>query len=112
MMSLDDRTTDGQSDAHAAVFCRVEGVEQLVEMLTVEADAGVPNDDSNTLFAVCLGPNDHSPGTIVNARHCLGGVAKQVQDDLLELDAIAHDEWKRIGELQLQSHAVSLEVIE
>src|SRR5229473_8331299 len=37
-MSLDDRTADRQPDTHAAALGRVEGIEQLVHALTLDAD--------------------------------------------------------------------------
>jgi len=36
-MTLDNRATDGQADAHTATLCRVERLEELVHGLRLEA---------------------------------------------------------------------------
>jgi hypothetical protein len=50
------------------------------------------------------------PRAIVDADHRVRGVAKQVQDDLLELDTIASDRREVVGELRLNDHLVSLKL--
>ena len=46
----------------------------------------------------------------MHVNHRVGGVSEQVEDDLLELDAIADDGREILGELQLKSDPVSLKV--
>ena len=46
----------------------------------------------------------------MHADHRVGGVAEQVQDDLLELDTIAGDGREIVGELRLKNYAVSLKL--
>ena len=91
VMSLDDGAADGEPDAHAVALRRVEGVEQLVHALAVEAHAGIPHAQAHTIAVVPFGSDQQLPRAIVHVGHRVGGVAEQVQDDLLELDAIAGD---------------------
>ena len=109
-MSLDDRAADEQPDAHAAALRRVEGIEQLVHALTVEPDAGIPDDHTHTVAILPFGSDQQLPRPIVDVDHRVRGVAKQIQDDLLELDAIAGDDREIVGELRLKNHAISLKV--
>src|SRR4051812_30159619 len=49
VMSLDDGATDGEADAHALAFRRVEGIEQLGQVLRIDADAGIAHGHPNTI---------------------------------------------------------------
>ena len=46
----------------------------------------------------------------MHPQHRVGGVADQVQDDLLELDTVAGDGREIVGELPLKNDPVSLKV--
>src|SRR5215831_17861934 len=110
MMSLDDRATDGEPDAHAIGFRCVEGVEQLDHILGVHAHADIPHAHADTIAVLAFGSDQQLPRAIVHVNHRVGGVAEQVQDDLLELDPIAGDGREVLGELRLKNDAVALEV--
>jgi hypothetical protein len=110
MMSLDDGAADGESDAHAVALRRVKSVKQLVHILAVETRASVPHGHAHTIAALPFGSDQQLPRAIVDADHRVRGVAEQVQNDLLELDAIASDRWEVIGELRLNDHPVSLKL--
>ena len=47
---------------------------------------------------------------IVDANHRVRGIAEEVENDLLVLDAIANDRWEVGGELRLNDHPVSLKL--
>src|SRR5205823_3933245 len=110
VMSFDDGAADGEADTHAVAFRCVEGVKQLVHALGVDAHAGIPHAHTHTVAFVPFGSDQQLPRAIVDTHHRVGGVAEQVQDDLLELDSIAGDGREIVGELRLKSDAVSLKV--
>jgi len=109
-MSLDDGATDGEADAHALAFRRVEGIEQLGQVLRVDADAGIAHGHPDTIAVLVFGSDQQPPRPILNGSHRIRGVADQVQDDLLELNAIPGDRWEALGKLQLQQYAISLKL--
>src|SRR5262245_8658473 len=110
MMSLDDGATNGEPDTHAVGFRCVEGVEQLVHVVGVDAHAGIPHAHADTAAVLPFGSDQQLPRAIVHVNHRIGGIAEEVQDDLLELDPIAGDGREILGEFQLKNDAVSLQV--
>src|SRR5215467_4260886 len=110
MMSLDDGATDGEPDTHAVGFRCVEGVEQLVHVVGVDAHASIPHAHADTIAVLPFGSDQQLPRAIVHVNHRIGGIAKEVQDDLLELDPIAGNGREILGELRLKDDAVSLQV--
>jgi hypothetical protein len=109
-MPLHNRSADGQSDTHAAALRGVEGIEELVHALTVNADTAVPHHHTDAVAILSLGSDQQLPRPIVDIHHRVRGVANQIQNDLLELDAIPGYVREIIGELRLQNHALSLKV--
>ena len=54
-MTLDNRATDGEADAHAVILCSVERLEDPVRRLGVETDPCVPHAQAHALTFVSLG---------------------------------------------------------
>ena len=92
MMAFDDGATDGEADAHAVAFRRVEGVKQLVHALGVDAHARIPHTHAHTTAVLLFGFDQQLPRAIVYVNHRVRGIAEQVEDDLLELDTISSDD--------------------
>src|SRR6266566_4195074 len=69
-----------------------------------------PASHTHTIAVLPFGSDQQLPRAIVHVNHRVGGVSEQVEDDLLELDAIADDGREILGELQLKSDPVSLKV--
>jgi hypothetical protein len=109
-MPLHNRSADGQSDTHAAALRRIEGIEELVHGLTVNADTAVPHHHTHAVAILSLGPDQQLPRPVVDIHHRVRGVANKIQNDLLELDAIPGYVREIIGELRLQNHALSLKI--
>jgi hypothetical protein len=99
MMSFDDGAADGEADTHAIAFRRVEGVEQFFHVLGIDAHARIPHAYTHTIAVLPFGSDQQVPRAIVHVNHRVGGVAEQVQDDLLELNPIAGDGREILGEL-------------
>ena len=55
MMSLDDGPADREPDTHAAALRCMEGIEELVHGLAVNADTAVPHHDTHAVAMLSLG---------------------------------------------------------
>ena len=102
MMSFDDGAADGESDTHPVTFCCVEGVKQLVHDLRVDSDAGIPHGQAHAIAVHLCCFHQQLTRAIVHVNHGVGGVAEQIEDDLLELDTVAGNVRKIVGELGLK----------
>src|SRR5262245_8827896 len=76
LMTLDERAADKQPDAHAADLGRVEGIEQRIEALRGEADAGVAHHQTHAIGALPFGSDPQLPGAIVHVEHRVRRVAE------------------------------------
>src|SRR5882762_7503246 len=99
-MTLDYRATDREADAHAAVFCGVERLEESVLGLLVEAHPRVLYRQTDAIAVVAVGPDDELRRTILHGAHRFRSVQNQIQHDLLQLHTITTDTGKVIGELR------------
>src|SRR2546428_9501795 len=93
-MPVHDRAADGEPHAKSAWLRRVERVEQAGRLRLAEADAGIFHRDDRPGAIVTLfeGRAHDQPAPLrrdVSDR--LGSIHDQVQENLLELDPIAHD---------------------
>jgi len=91
MMGLDDGAAHRESDPHAIALGRIERFEELVRALRPEADSSIRDAQAHVVAHIQRRFDDQLPGSILNSRHRLRGIAYQVEDDLLQLDAIAGD---------------------
>ena len=86
MMSLDYRAADRQSDTHTAALGRVKRIEQLVHVLTVEADAGIPHHHTHAILRFSFGSDQRLPMALVDTDHRVRGIAEQVQHEPAEAE--------------------------
>src|SRR6266850_4571837 len=108
-MTLHNRATDRKAYSHAAALGRVEGVEESVGITSIESDARVTDAE---MYISCLhGGGDHQlTRTIFDGAHGIARIQQQVEDHLLELDAVASHRWQISGELEADSHVLTLEL--
>src|SRR5580765_7288210 len=107
-MPLHDGAANGEPDTHAVALRCVEGIEQLVHALPVQARAGIPHHHAHAIAVFPFRSDQHLPQAIVHTEHRVRGVAEQVDDDLLELDTIAGDGRQIVGEFRLDDDLVSV----
>src|SRR5262249_32569924 len=77
----------------------------------MQARAGIPYGDPYRLPVFRERPNQQLAWTIARTAHGLDGVDDQIEDDLLQLDAIRQDAWRLtpiIGEANLQPDIAAL----
>ena len=106
MMELAHR----KADSHAILFRRIESVEELVCGIRSETDPRVCHAETHVVILIRFGFDQQLSRPVVNAGHRVRSIAYQVQHDLLQLDAIADDGRKVLGELAAQDHAIPLQV--
>jgi hypothetical protein len=96
-MSVDDRAADRESHSHTVGLGRIERFEDLLLGLGRETDSRVFHAQPDLVPLSPFRSNQQLSRAIVDCAHCVGSVSKQVQDDLLKLDAIAPDEREVFG---------------
>src|SRR5512133_3963607 len=102
MMLLDDRAADRQADAHTAALGCVEGFENPLKVLRMDASPGISNAQTDFIVSFSQGTDEQITRAIVNISHCVRSVPKQVQDNLLDLDTVTDGRWKVLGEFRPQ----------
>src|SRR5215813_12725848 len=85
---FDDRPADRQPHPHAAALRGVEGFEYAFQMCRVDARARIAHGHEDTCMLL-LGADRKLPRSRLSRAHCFDRVQDQIQDDLLQLDAIA-----------------------
>src|SRR5580704_581893 len=105
-MCLDNGSADREPNAHTVVLRTVERFEEPIGVIGNEADAGILHDKPNVLATIPFCLNEQLPRSVFNFPHRVHGIAKQIYDHLLKLNAVAVDRWEIISEVQLQSHPV------
>src|ERR1700722_11942378 len=103
-MCLDDGTADREPNAHTVVLGTVERFEEAISGIGSEADAGILHDKPNVPATIFFRLNLQLPWSIFNFPHCVYGIAKQIDDHLLKLYAVAVDRRKILSEVRLQKH--------
>src|SRR5678815_4249430 len=89
-MSLDDRAADREANAHAAALRRVEGREQLVHALAIEANSSVSDTQPHACSAFPFRPDQQVARSLVDAGHRVRGIADQIQHHLLDPVSYTH----------------------
>ena len=110
MMSLNDRAADREPDTHTAAFGGIEGLEQPLEILKIDADAGILNAETQVFFSFSLGSDQELPGAIFNTSHRVGSISEQVEGDLLQLDTISDDGGEILGEFRTENYPIPLKI--
>src|SRR6267142_4403052 len=99
-VALRDRTADGQSHAETAGLGREEGLEELLPIRLPRTRAGVLNgneDAGPVLASPALARDDQAPRTPRHVGHRLDAVHDQIEDELLQLDAIGERRGRRLA---------------
>src|SRR3984893_13476465 len=78
-MLFDDRTADGQPDAHSTALGGVKGLKELVHDVGLEAHPDILHRQAHTIAFVTISSDEKLPRTIVHADHRVSGIAEQVQ---------------------------------
>src|SRR6266581_4451279 len=87
-MGIDDRPTDRQSHSHSAGFRGVKCIEHALEMRRIDARPGIAHCHKDA-SVVLFGADQQLSCPCLNRAHCFDRVQEQVQDHLLQLNAIA-----------------------
>jgi len=77
------------------VFRCVEGFEEPVRSLSFETNARIFHAKAHAIPLISFGSDQQLPRTIVDGTHGVRSIPKEVQNDLLELNAITCD-WREI----------------
>jgi hypothetical protein len=106
-VALDNRPADRQTDAHAVRLGRVERFEQFLDGRRIDACSGVAYLQPDGAIALEFRPHQEGSGPVFDAVHRVSRVEEQVQDDLLQLNAVGAHRWQAICEFCLQSRVAA-----
>src|SRR5258706_6775580 len=101
-MNLNDRLADHQSHAHAALLGGDEGLKQLLAYRLSQARTGIANRDGHILVVKPAG--DYRNFLLFRLLHRFGGVADQIDQNLLYLDFVDKHRREQSVELQPDLH--------
>ena len=87
-MSIDDGPADRQAHPDAARLCRVESRENALEMFRINARPGIAHGHQKATCLGSRGADRQLSYPCLDRAHCLDRIEDQVQDDLLQLNAI------------------------
>src|SRR5919198_1801510 len=108
---LDDRAADRETHAHPHGFGGIERAEDALQRLRVEPDAGILHGDEHPLGSR-PGCSDHQlPRPLHDSAHGFAAVHHQIQEHLLELDAIAQHGRQIAGEFRVQPDPIALHLM-
>ena len=108
-MRLDNRPADRQAHSHAAGLCRVERLEQPVQIACRKPGAQVAHRYQHAIGSVSLCA-DAEMTMSADVRHCLDGIEDEIEDNLLHLDSVPVDRRDLGAELGLQCDIGALQL--
>jgi hypothetical protein len=100
-MLLDNRPADRQPHAHAIRLRREEGVEQAADMFRLDSGAAILHRDEYLIGPFLARSYPQLAMAVCHHTHGLDAVHQKIHYDLLQLDAVAIDRWKRRPEIEL-----------
>src|SRR5215471_15332849 len=107
-MAFDDGPTDGETNAHARLFGRVERFKKAPGVQRSQTDPRISDGQENALACREPGLDTELLGTLLHVFHGVDAISQQVENHLLQLDAISHDDTRGRAQTGLQSYALSL----
>ena len=109
-VGLDDRTADRQAHPHAARLGGVEGIEHRVGSRRVEPWSRVADLDEHHAGTDLSSDQLQLTWPVTYVLHRLDGIHHQIQDDLLDLNAVCRDEWLGGGQAHVEHDRMPLQV--
>src|SRR6516162_7748619 len=106
-MSIYDGAAYRQPHACSTRLCGVEGVEDSIEMRWIDARPGIADGHEGTCM-VLLGADHQLSCPLLYRAHCFSRVENQVQQDLLQLNAIPQNRKQSIRKPGLDRNAIPL----
>jgi hypothetical protein len=110
-MGLNDRITDCEPHSHPLGFRREEAVKDTISICRVKTNAGIRHVDHDVALIVELRPNRQLAGAIHDGAHRVDAIHDEVENDLLQLNAVGHDHRKVWMQLRQDRDAVSMQLI-
>src|SRR6516162_6867452 len=104
-MSIDDGAAYRQPHACSTGLRGVEGVEDSIEMRWINAWPGIAYGHEGACL-VFLGADQQLSRPLLNRAHCFSRVQNQVQQDLLQLDAIPQNRKQSLRKPGLDRNAI------
>ena len=110
MVTLDNSAADEQSYPHTGDLGGEERIKQPFCLVGIDASSRILNGQAYAPTLRSLRSDGQLLRAAVDLAHRVNRVLQQIQNDLLNLDAIGWNQRKTIGKFQLPDHAASLEI--
>src|SRR5882724_11231412 len=108
-MTLNDRATDRKAYSHAASLGRVECVEEPVGVTGVEPDPSIAH--AQVYISSVGARGDHQLSRMIrDGAHGIACIEQQVEDHLLQLDAVASHWSQIVGKLESHGDVLLMEL--
>ena len=109
-MTLDDRTTDAQPHPHSVGLGAVQRLEEFVSVAWRDPSTNVMHAERDLVVVILHRRDRDDPVLLVGARHRLDGVLDQVEDDLLQQDAVSSHERRIVSKIAVHGHTRAIEL--
>src|SRR6266851_2641313 len=107
---FDDRSSDRQPHAHAIRLRREESVEHLVDIFQLDSGARILHRNEYLIGLVLARSYPQFATAACHGTQGLDAVHQKIHDNLLELDAVAIDRWKRRPEVEPQRYTINVDL--
>ena len=91
-MAFYDHSANSQSQADPSRFRRNERFKNSVSLFWINSRSGVLHRYNNGSIPMMLSTQPQYPAIVLDAIHCFDGVVHQIDEDLLQLTPVAHNE--------------------
>src|SRR4051812_27063731 len=107
-MTLDDRSADGESDAHPLRLRGEERVEHALGLVWLDAYPRIAHTQTDPVVVAARRANHDLTGTVLDLSHGFERIAKEVDHHLLQLDAVSHYLWQSLRQLEAHRRTTTL----
>ena len=111
VVAFDDHPANREPQSPPLRLRRNERVEYALQFLRTNSRSGVFRRHENCIAAVTVGSHAQHPAIVLDRIHCFDRVVDQVNQDLLQLTAMANDKGRSRRQLGVGRNAVILQLL-
>src|SRR4030095_3822002 len=106
LMCFDDRPADGEANPETSELGTVERSEDAFGVVRIQARPGILNHNDNLAAAAIARSDLQLTWPFGTAAHRFNCISNQVQNDLLQLNAVGAQQWQPCRKLPVQANTV------
>ena len=109
-MRFDDRTADRKAHSHPAGFGGEERIEYPLDVLRIDARAGVGDRNQHAAIVANIGTYGENARAI-HGRHRVDRIRDQIEEHLLQLNSISHHPQQPRTSLNFDRYPVTFQIV-